>query len=550
MKKAKKLVAGLLACSMLGTMGIAQAVVSTPLSVDAAVDTNNDDWLHTVGNKIVDKNGNQVWLTGANWFGFNCSECFPHGLWSADMSDTLKACADHGINILRIPVSTELLYTWMVGKPAECSGLNPSNNPYAIRNPELCNEDGSAMDSLGVFDVMLKYCKEYGIKVLVDVHSPDANNSGHNYELWYGKDFAGITAETAGVTCTTEIWIETWCWLAERYKNDDTLIALDLKNEPHGKRGYKPEVPADLSRWDDSTAENNWKYAAETCANEILKINPNVLILVEGIEQYPADGYTTNDPDVWEAPSGKYWWGAWWGGNLRGVKDYPLNLGANQDQLVYSPHDYGPLVYNQKWFANDFTTQTLLDDYWYGSWAYINEENIAPLLIGEWGGTLDGGKNEQWMNLIRDYMKDNVIHHTFWCLNPNSGDTGGLLSYDFVTWDEEKYSILEKALWQNDSGKYIGLDHQTPLGDNGLSLSQYYGSAPPIIVDPPTFVPGDVTGDGKVNVQDVAKLAKAALNLVTLTDTEKKAGDVTGDGKINVQDVAKVAKAALGKITL
>ena len=66
----------------------------------------------------------------------------------------------------------------------------------------------------------------------------------------------------------------------------------------------------------------------------------------------------------------------------------------------------------------------------------------------------------------------------------------------------------------------------------------------------PDFILGDVTGDGKVNVQDVAKLAKAALSLVTLTQTEKKAGDVNGDGVINVQDVAKVAKAAIGKIKL
>ena len=40
----------------------------------AAVDTNNDDWLHAEGSRLYDKDGNQVWLTGANWFGFNCGE--------------------------------------------------------------------------------------------------------------------------------------------------------------------------------------------------------------------------------------------------------------------------------------------------------------------------------------------------------------------------------------------------------------------------------------------------------------------------------------------
>jgi len=95
---------------------------------------------------------------------------------------------------------------------------------------------------------------------MIDIHSPDANNSGHNYELWYGKE-----TSTCGVV-TTKMWIDTLVWLADKYKNDDTIIAFDLKNEPHGKRGYTAEVPKLLAKWDNSTDENNWKYAAETCA--------------------------------------------------------------------------------------------------------------------------------------------------------------------------------------------------------------------------------------------------------------------------------------------
>lgn len=86
---------------------------------------------------------------------------------------------------------------------------------------------------------------------------------------------------------------------------------------------------------------------------------------------------------------------------------------SRNSQIVYSPHDYGPSVYNQTWFDKDFTTQTLLDDYWYDTWAYINDQDIAPLLIGEWGGHMDGGKNQKWMELLRDYMIDNHINHHF-----------------------------------------------------------------------------------------------------------------------------------------
>ena len=58
-----------------------------PVTTFAAqeVDNCNDDWLHAVGSQLYDKQGNQVWLTGANWFGFNCPENMPHGLWNVDV---------------------------------------------------------------------------------------------------------------------------------------------------------------------------------------------------------------------------------------------------------------------------------------------------------------------------------------------------------------------------------------------------------------------------------------------------------------------------------
>ena len=37
----------------------------------AAAAVSGDDWLTTDGDKILDMNGNEVWLTGVNWFGYN-----------------------------------------------------------------------------------------------------------------------------------------------------------------------------------------------------------------------------------------------------------------------------------------------------------------------------------------------------------------------------------------------------------------------------------------------------------------------------------------------
>ena len=528
----------------------------------AAVDDNNDDWLHAVGSRLYDKDGNQVWLTGANWFGMNCTENFPHGLWSADADELLSSVADHGINIIRFPISTELLLSWMNGEPYKPVGLTASKDPYYMFNPDFCDENGDTMDSMGIFDVLMKKCKKYGIKALIDIHSPASHNSGHNYNLWYYEPSAADADNMAansktGEEITYDMWIESVTWLAEKYKNDDTIIAYDLKNEPHGKRGYNGTTcPTDIAKWDDSEDLNNWAFAATECGNSILDVNPNALILIEGVEQYPKTekGYTYDTADIWQASADvSPWYGAWWGGNLRGVKDYPIDFGSKSrnSQIVYSPHDYGPSVYNQTWFDKDFTTQTLLDDYWYDTWAYINDQDIAPLLIGEWGGHMDGGKNQKWMELLRDYMIDNHINHTFWCLNPNSGDTGGLLDSSFTVWDDEKYDLFEPSLWQTSkTGKYISLDHQKPLGVNGtgISVSDYYktyaesegsnldsdGSVNPLPTEDTTGsqssdLKGDVNLNGTIEIADVVLLNKHLIKASVLKDQALKNADVNDD---------------------
>lgn len=475
MKIFKKVIAGLSAVCMMSVCCYSTVYeVSNVNTAEAVVDDCNDDWLHAEGSRLYDMNGNEVWLTGANWFGLNCGENALHGLWSADIDELLSSIADHGINCLRMPISTELLLSWMNGTPNEVSSVSAGNDaPYYVINPDFLDENGNLKDSMGIFEVVVQKCKKYGIKIIVDIHSPAAHNSGHNYNVWYYNSQAGdadnmaVTAD--GVQVTTEMWQETLVWLADKYSNDDTIIAYDLKNEPHGK-GQEGSAAA---KWDGSTDENNWAYAATNCALEIMKVNPNALILIEGVEQYPREGHTWGEPDSESNPP---YYPGWWGGQFRGVRDYPIDLGEYQSQLVYSPHDYGPGVYAQTWFNKDFTTQTLLDDYWYDTWAFINAEDIAPLLIGEWGGFMDDGDNEKWLTLLRDYMIDNHINHTFWCINPNSGDTGGLLDSSFEIWDEDKYNLFEPSLWQDEDGTYIGLDHQVALGANGQSLSDYYAS--------------------------------------------------------------------------
>ncbi|MFF3350133.1 cellulase family glycosylhydrolase [Streptomyces sp. NPDC002779] len=431
-----------------------------PARSEAAVAAPGDDWLHTKGNKIVDANGDEVWLTGTNWFGFNAGERVFHGLWSGNIIDITKSMADRGINIVRVPISTQLLLEWKNGQAAVPSGVN------AYANPEIAGKT-----SLEVFDHWLALCKRYGIKVMLDVHSAEADNSGHVYPVWWKG------------TITSEDFYTAWEWVTTRYKNDDTLVAMDVKNEPHGTASTSPRA-----KWDGSTDQDNFKHVCETAGKRMLAINPNLLVLCEGIEIYPKAGVS------WTSTTGTDYHSTWWGGNLRGVRDHPVDLGAHNDQLVYSPHDYGPLVHQQPWFTGDWNRTTLERDVWDPNWLYLHKENKAPLVIGEWGGFLDGGPNQKWMTALRDLIVEHRIHQTFWCLNPNSGDTGGLLLGDWKSWDEEKYALLKPALWQH-GGKFVSLDHEVPLGGTGsttgISLSGVYdGPTDPEDTQAPTAPTG------------------------------------------------------------
>ncbi len=560
------------AITVTGLAASAPAVFNQPVDV-SAVNTNNDDWLHAEGSRLYDMNGNEVWLTGANWFGLNCIEYSPHYLYAGDIDDMLQEVADRGINVIRFPISTELILSWMNGTPYQISagGMQASYNPpvdmddgnggiikagtYGRINKDFVEADGKTLiTSDRGFDIILDKCKKYGIKAFIDIHSPHADNSGHNYNLWYGKETAD------GTMVTTDIWIDTLVWIADKYKNNDTLIGYDLKNEPHGKG----QEGVNAAKWDGSTDENNWAYAATKCADAILDVNPNALIFIEGVEQSMSGAMPG---DYWGMPDRRDnspYIGAWWGGNFRGAREYPITPEHGTSQIVYSPHDYGPSVYAQTWFNKDFTTQTLLDDYWYDTWAYINAEDIAPELIGEWGGHMDGKENQKWMELLRDYMIDNHINHTFWCLNTNSGDTGGLwagFQYDInngtkITWEEEKYELFEKSLWQTqETGKYIGLDHQISLGRNGLSLNEFYESyagtegsnldGGTIVKDgkPVTTTPSEQTTTSQ-------KPAETTTDVSSITSTTESAsngdievtliGDANCDGRVTIADATAI----------
>src|SRR5262249_27966514 len=148
----------------------------------------------------------------------------------------------------------------------------------------------------------------------------------------------------------------------------------------------------------------DWRLAAERAGNKILAANPNLLIVVEGIEQVGSNFY-------------------WWGGNLRSAGANPVRLPVS-NQLVYSIHDYPKTVHDQAWF-HDPSYPNNLAPLWDATWGYLIKDQTAPVLIGEFGTKDVDPSDKTWFHTLAGYIQTTSASFTYWSWNPDSGDTGG-----------------------------------------------------------------------------------------------------------------------------
>ncbi|MDJ0619773.1 MAG: cellulase family glycosylhydrolase [Calothrix sp. MO_192.B10] len=352
--------------------------------------------LSTRGAKIIDAKGKTVLLRGVNWFGIETETQVPQGLWQRDYKDMLSQIKQLGYNLIRLPYSVQALRSDSPALLPDATSIN-----YAIGS----NKDLQGKTPVEVMDLIIQEAERQGLLILLDSHRL---NNQRIPELWYGDGF------------TEADWIDTWKMLATRYKNQANVIGADLKNEPHGK-----------ASWGTGDLKTDWRLAAERAGNEILAINPNWLIVVEGVEK--------NVPNQVLKIH-------WQGGNLEGVKRYPVRL-SRRNKLVYSPHDYGPGVYNQPYFADKKFPENLIHR-WQIGFHYISSQNLAPILIGEFGGRQVDTKSPEgiWQNKLVEYIKQKNLSFAYWSWNPNSADTGGILLDDWHSVDIPKQQLLSQLL--------------------------------------------------------------------------------------------------------
>ncbi|MFA4702233.1 glycoside hydrolase family 5 protein [Pyrococcus kukulkanii] len=334
----------------------------------------------------------RIYLFGVSWFGFELKDHIVYGLNVRNWKDILKDVKRLGFNAIRLPFCSETIHGAMP---------NPNMINYDL-NPDLRNLTG-----LEIMEKIIQEANRLGIYVLLDYHRIGCTEIE---PLWYTDNYS------------EEQYIQDWVFLAKKFGRYPNVIGADIKNEPH-----------DEASW--GTGDNtDFRLFAERVGKAILKVAPHWLIFVEGT-QY------THVPEIDRVMKEKGWW-TFWGENLMGVKYYPIRL--PRDKVVYSPHVYGPSVYNMPYFDSpDFPKN--MPQIWETHFGYLTSLNYT-LVIGEWGGKYTG-KDKVWQDAFSDWLiKKGIYNFFYWCLNPESGDTGGIFLDDWKTVNWEKMRVIYRII--------------------------------------------------------------------------------------------------------
>lgn len=281
----------------------------------SGLDRKHKKWLHTDGRYIRDELGRRIHLRGISKMGLEYTKEGYHIV--ENDYDIMK---EMGANIVRIPYTMEWIY----------------EEDYLYR-----------------IDLQIQWCKEREMYVILDMHRPI-----HKYQK--------------GFPSNQTYWMQQWMFVAERYKNEDTVIGVDLWNEPR-----------DVS-W------GKWRDAAQNCARLIHSVNPKLLIIVEGVG---------------------------WGWDLLGVQTNPLD----EPNVVYSPHIYPYPLSRLDWsyLYKDGEYEAgylLLRDYIRRNWEPILEQELAPVLVGEFGTPIYEEHNLVWFTDLLDTMHELDMDYIAWVL--------------------------------------------------------------------------------------------------------------------------------------
>ena len=108
------------------------------------------------------------------------------------------------------------------------TGMNSIRLPFHYKS--FTDEDylglKSNQDGFARIDSVIKWCKEEGLYVILDMHDAPGGQTGDNIDDSYGYPWLFESEESQQLFC------EIWKKIANRYKDEPAILGYDLLNEP------------------------------------------------------------------------------------------------------------------------------------------------------------------------------------------------------------------------------------------------------------------------------------------------------------------------------
>lgn len=158
-------------------------------------------------------------------------------------------------------------------------GFNCVRVPFWYRNfmtedLEWLTENNDDNPGFQKLDWLISTCEKYGIYVMLDLHGAPGGQSKNHCTGKAGRNELYENEEMLNAT------VELWCAIAKRYKDNKTVVAYDLLNEPQNNGGYEGEYSWSAES-KDAVSRTNMVY--DTLYKAIREIDKNHIISFEGV---------------------------------------------------------------------------------------------------------------------------------------------------------------------------------------------------------------------------------------------------------------------------
>jgi endoglucanase len=367
-------------CSPETVIAVEKGPITGAPAVEAGV-VETPTGYHTRGTSILDAANNVVYLKAINWYGLEGPTFTVHGLSARKMSSVLDEIKQLRFNAIRVTWSSALFD----------SKSMPSGIDFTL-NPDLTGLTGPQ-----IMDKLVVDAGTRDLKIILSRHHPTAQAQG---PLWSDGTYPEAR------------FIEDWKNVAGRYAGNPTVVGCDLQSDLRN--------PA---TWGDGNLQYDWRAAAERAGDAIIDANPDVLVIVEGIETFGSSSY-------------------WRGGNLQGVASSPVRL-KRPGRLVYATQDFSRTVNNPPpggvpWFSDPNYPKNL-ESVWDTNWGNVLKTGV-PVFIASFGTPYIDDSDKKWLASLTAYIGNHDLNFAYWALNPESADTAGIIVGP--QWDSENAELI------------------------------------------------------------------------------------------------------------